>query len=264
MHSPISKYWCEMFTGWAPVGREIQPHNVNSCQQALYTHSSILSLQLSSQLVYKHLCHDDLNLSFPCFNPLYLPSTCSSILCSLSERPSSKCSLMINGSYIYSSRLFWTGSKLWFKGTLWLHGAAVFTCRLVMSLCVFFKSKSSCMQYTNVCNNSDSKICWQTELRNCRFNGEFNIKIKVFCLILSTYLKIHLHIAEYFMIKCCWNGIIAQLRHCGCIGLHIDYWSHIIKADGVSTLHNILSTYLILIFTLTLLMPPNVYKNDEN
>ena len=98
------------------------------------------------------------------------------------------------------------------------------------------------------CNNSDSKICWQIDLRNCRFTCCIAYKYKV------TFLEFHHHIAEYLMIKCCRNVIIAQLRHCDCIGRQRHYWSRMIKAGCLSTMNSIIMIHLIIMFTLTLLM----------
>ena len=54
------------------------------------------------------------------------------------------------------------------------------------------------------------------------------------------------------------------MRYCDCIGRF--YWSHMIKADCVSTMWSIIIKHLIptCMFTLTLLKPSDVYENDEN
>ena len=93
------------------------------------------------------------------------------------------------------------------------------------------------------CNHSDSKICWQIEMRNCRLTWILaykNITFLEFCQHKSKSIAI----LEYLMITCCRIGIVAQLRHSDCIGRHREYWSHMIKAQYNAQNNNTFNTYV--------------------
>ena len=103
------------------------------------------------------------------------------------------------------------------KGPLWPQEAAVFTLILVMSL---FLSYSAWPQYSNVCivTTLTALLAYSTE------NMQQIHTLSCMSRILSTWIKIHGHIAKYLIIKRR-NGIIFQLRHYDCIGRHRYYGS---------------------------------------